>query len=309
MRTLVVGAGAIGGYFGGRLLAAGRDVTFLVRPRRAQQLRDYGLNIDSPVGNASISNPPTVLAENLRPQFDLVLLSCKAYDLEGAIQSFGPAIGPDTVILPLLNGLGHLDALDARFGAGAVMGGLCFISVSLDATGRIGHFAAHQSLSFGERDHSRSPRSEAILKELQTGGFDVARSDNIIQDMWEKWVFIASGAGITSLMRSPTRDYMAAGGADLALRLIEECARIAAQAGHAPSQATIARAQAFLTAPDSDFVASMARDIEKGNRTEVEHILGDMLKRRTDAPNGLSLLEVACTHVRAYESKRARTAS
>ena len=309
MRTLVVGAGAIGGYFGGRLLAAGRDATFLVRPRRAQQLREYGLNIDSPVGNASIANPPTVLAGNLRPQFDLVLLSCKAYDLGGAIQSFAPGVGPDTVILPLLNGLAHLDALDARFGASAVMGGLCFISVSLDATGRIGHFAAHQSLVFGERDRSRSPQAEAILKELQTGGFDVARSHNIIQELWEKWVFIASGAGITSLMRSPTRDYLAAGGANLALRLIDECAQIAAQAGHAPSQATLARAQAFLTAQESDFVASMARDIEKGNRTEVEHILGDMLKRRTAAPDGLSLLEVACAHVRAYESKRARTTS
>ena len=309
MRTLVVGAGAIGGYFGGRLLAAGRDVTFLVRPRRAQQLSEYGLNIDSPVGNASIANPPTVLAENLRPQFDLVLLSCKAYDLEGAIQSFAPGVGPDTVILPLLNGLAHLDALDARFGANAVMGGLCFISVSLDATGRIGHFADHQSLVFGERDPSRSPQAEAILKELQTGGFDVARSDNIIQELWEKWVFIASGAGITSLMRSPTRDYMGAGGANLALRLVDECAQIAAQAGHPPSQAKLARAQAFLTAPNSDFVASMARDIEKGNRTEVEHILGDMIKRRTDAPNGLSLLEVACTHVRAYEARRTRTAT
>ena len=308
MRTLVVGAGAIGGYFGGRLLAAGRDVTFLVRPRRAQQLRDYGLNIDSPVGNASIPNPPTVLAGNLRPQFDLVLLSCKAYDLEGAIQSFAPAVGPDTVILPLLNGLGHLDALDARFGAGAVMGGLCFISVSLDATGRIGHFASHQSLSFGERDRSRSPRSEAILQELQTGRFDLVRSDNIVQDMWEKWVFIASGAGITSLMRGPVRDYMAAGGTDLALRLIDECVQIATRAGYPPSQATVARAEAFLTAQGSDFVASMARDIEKGNRTEVEHILGDLLRRRTDTPNGLSLLETACTHVRAYEARRARLA-
>jgi len=118
MRILVVGAGAIGGYFGGRLLEAKQDVTFLVRPRRAAELAESGLNIRSRFGDATIPSPPTVLAENLRETFDLVLLSVKAFDLESAIESFAPAIGPNTGILPLLNGMRHLDILDNRFRRG-----------------------------------------------------------------------------------------------------------------------------------------------------------------------------------------------
>ncbi|HEX8924322.1 MAG TPA: 2-dehydropantoate 2-reductase N-terminal domain-containing protein, partial [Terriglobales bacterium] len=103
MRTLVVGAGAIGGYFGGRLLELGRDVTFLVRPRRAAELARNGLVIRSRYGDVTFAKPKTVLAENLREPYDLILLSCKAYDLQNAIASFTPAVGANTAILPLLN--------------------------------------------------------------------------------------------------------------------------------------------------------------------------------------------------------------
>ena len=111
MRTLVVGAGAIGSYFGGRLMEINRDVTFLVRPKRALELAAHGLRIRSRFGDVTLANPATVLAENLKETFDLVLLSCKAYDLESAITSFAPAVGADTVILPLLNGMRHLEIL------------------------------------------------------------------------------------------------------------------------------------------------------------------------------------------------------
>src|SRR5688572_19463643 len=132
MRFLVVGAGATGGYFGGRLLEVGRDVTFLVRPARAERLAAAGLVITSPAGDVAVLPPPTVLAANLRTPFDVVILACKAYDLEGAIASFAPAVGPNTAVVPLLNGMRHLDALDARFGADRVLGGSCFISAKLD---------------------------------------------------------------------------------------------------------------------------------------------------------------------------------
>src|ERR1700730_494583 len=136
MRILVVGAGGIGGYFGGRLLEAGRDVTLLVRPRRAAELARTGLSIRSPLGDVHVPAPPTVSAERLAGAFDLVLLSCKAYDLEGAMDSVAPAVGADTAILPLLNGMRHLDLLEARFGAGKVLGGQCLISTVLDVDGR-----------------------------------------------------------------------------------------------------------------------------------------------------------------------------
>src|SRR3979411_3179995 len=117
MRILVVGAGAIGGYFGGRLLQAGRDVTFLVRPKRASELASAGLVIKSPLGAVTLKNPPTVQADKLNEQFDVVLLSCKAFDLEDAIKSFAPAVGPQTAIIPLLNGLLHLHVLHGKVGA------------------------------------------------------------------------------------------------------------------------------------------------------------------------------------------------
>src|SRR5438874_6690709 len=116
MRILVVGAGAIGGYFGGRLLQAGRDVTFLVRPRRAAELASAGLVIKSPNGDVTLKDPPRVEADKLKDNFDVVLLSCKAFDLDDAIKSFAAAVGPNTAIIPMLNGMKHLDTLDSKFG-------------------------------------------------------------------------------------------------------------------------------------------------------------------------------------------------
>src|SRR5258705_9571332 len=156
MRILVVAAGGIGGYFGGRLLEAGRDVTFLVRPARAANLAQAGLSIRSPLGDVHVPAPPTVAAERLAGAFDLVLLSCKAYDLDGAMESFAPGVGADTAIPPLLNGMRHLDLLEARFGARSVLGGQCLISTVLDADGRVLHLNDTHLLSFGERDGSRS---------------------------------------------------------------------------------------------------------------------------------------------------------
>src|SRR6267154_6392483 len=132
MRILVVGAGAIGGYFGGRLLQAGQDVTFLVRPRRAVQLAGAGLVIKGPNGDVTLKNPPALQADKLDEKFDVVLLSCKAFDLDDAIKSFTPAVGPQTSIIPLLNGMLHLDVLDDKFGRDRVLGGLCAIAVTLN---------------------------------------------------------------------------------------------------------------------------------------------------------------------------------
>jgi 2-dehydropantoate 2-reductase len=309
MRTLIVGAGGTGGYFGGRLLEAGRDVTFLVRPRRAAQLAEHGLVIESPVGNVHIANPPTVQSDALHEPFDLVLLSCKAYDLEDAMRAFAPAVGPQTAILPVLNGMRHLDLLEARFGAAAVLGGLCMISSTLADDGRILHLNALHSVVFGERDGTRTPRVEAIEREMVPARFDSRASDAIMQEMWEKWVFIATGAGITCLMRATVGEIEAAGGAPLAAALCAECAEIAAAAGFRPSDATIERTRATFSAPGSPLTASMYRDIERGGRTEGDHLLGDLLRRRVGPDVTASILRVAHTHVAAYEVRRAQLAA
>src|SRR5207253_4544527 len=140
MRILIVGAGAIGGYFGARLAEAGRDVTFLVRPKRADQLAS-GLFVRSPKGDVHIPAPKLVteaaLGEPKGSPFDLILLSCKAFDLDRAMESFAPAVGHGSMVLPLLNGMAHIEKLQKRFGSGAVLGGQCQISATLDAEGRV----------------------------------------------------------------------------------------------------------------------------------------------------------------------------
>jgi 2-dehydropantoate 2-reductase len=306
MRILVVGAGAIGGYFGGRLLEAGRDVTFLVRSRRATELAQTGLVIRSRRGDMDLPAPPTVTAETLSRSFDLVLLSCKAYDLDGAMASFAPAVGPETVILPLLNGMRHLDGLEERFGANHVLGGQCLISAALDPDGRILHLSDTHSLSFGERDGLRSARVEAIASVLSDTRFEAGLSEAILQEMWEKWVFIATSAGITCLMRAAIGDIVAAGAARLATGLFDECAAIATGQGFPPRPEFLARTRQMFTAPGSPLTASMLRDIERGAPIEADHILGDLLRRGGANKDAGSLLEIAFRHVKAYEARRAR---
>jgi 2-dehydropantoate 2-reductase len=281
-------------------------VTFLVRPRRAEMLARTGLAIRSPLGD--VDRPaPTVTADRLREPFDLVLLSCKAYDLEDAMASFSPAVGPNTAILPLLNGMRHIDLLEQRFGAAAVLGGMCAISTTLDADGRILHLNDAHLLAFGERDGTATPRIEAIAAEFAAAKFSASASPVIMQEMWEKWVLIGVVAGITCMMRAPLGDVVAAGAADVATALLDECAAIAGRHGFPPREAPLGRARAMVTAKGSLFAASMLRDIERGAPTEVEHVLGDLLRRGRD-PAAYPVLRIAYAHLATFEAQRLRTA-
>lgn len=304
MRTLVLGAGAVGGYFGGRLAGTGADVTFLVRPRRAAVLAARGLAIASPAGDAHVAAPRTLLDARTVPPFDLVLLACKAYDLDGALDALAPAVGPGTAIVPLVNGLRHLDGLVERFGEGPVLGGWCAIAATLDAEGGVRHLNALHTLAFGERDGADSPRVQAIAAHLAPAGFDVRPSRDIVTGMWEKWCFIAALAGITCLMRANVAEILAAGGADLALALADECRRVAEACGRPIGATSFAKTREFLTTP-APLTASMLRDVEGGGPTECEHVLGDLLQRGTERGLELPLLRVATTHLRAHEARRA----
>jgi 2-dehydropantoate 2-reductase len=306
MRILVVGAGALGGYFGGRLKEAGRDVTFLVRPRRAEQLAKTGLIVHSPKGDINIPAPPTVFAEHLSAPFDLILLSCKAYDLQGAMDSFAPAVGANTAILPLLNGMRHMDLLAARFGAAAVLGGQCVISATLDGEGRILHLNDLHFLSFGEQNGAKSPRVAAIAADFSGAKFDSQLSTAILQEMWEKWAFIAAAAGISCLMRGAFGDIAAAGGSQYASDMFAECCAIAVKSGFAPGETAVKRSIGMLTAAGSPIAASMLRDIERGARVESDHIVGDLLQRGGGRPGDYPLLEIAYAHLRTYEARRQR---
>jgi 2-dehydropantoate 2-reductase len=306
VRILVVGAGAIGGYFGARLLAAGRDVTFLVRPRRAEALRRIGLCVTSPLGDVNLPTPAMTSAQTLNEFYDLVILSSKSYDLEGSIDDFAAGVGPDSRVLPLLNGLRHLDVLDARFGARRVLGGLARISSTLSADGRIHQLGTFNALAFGSRS-ADDTRIDAIAAALKVPGFDAHLSAGILHEMWEKWVFIAAAAATTCLMRASVADIMAADARAIPVGLLEECGAIAAENGFAPREAALNTGLGVLTAAGSPFTASMLRDIEQGARIESDHIVGDLLRRapKVQAP----LLSTAYAHLRTYEARRKREAA
>jgi len=305
MRVLVVGAGAIGGYFGGRMLQAGRDITFLVRPRRASELASAGLVIKSPNGDVTLKNPHAVQADTLKEKFDVVLLSCKAFDLDDAIRSFAPAVGPNTSIIPLLNGMLHLNALDEKFGQGRVLGGLCAIAVTLNEAREVVQLQPMQSLNFGERDGRMTERVRAIAEVFASGKFGSVASENILQEMWEKWVFLASLAASTSLMRSPVGHILAApGGRDFLLGILDECSAIAKAAGHAPRAPFLERTQGMLTTEGSQLTASMFRDIKAGAKVEADHVIGDLVARGDAAKIPVPKLRTAYTHLKAYERQR-----
>ena len=306
MRVLVVGAGAIGGYFGGRLLQAGRDVTFLVRPKRAAELAGAGLVIRSASGDVTLKNPPTVQADKLSDKFDVVLLSCKAFDLDDAIKSFAPAIGPNTSIIPLLNGMSHLDALDQKFGRERVLGGLCAIAATLNEAREVVQLAPMQSLNFGERDGKTSDRIRAIADVFNSGNFGATASEHIMQDMWEKWVFLASLAAATCLMRTSVGNIMASpGGKDFLLGMLDECSAVASAEGHAPAGPFFQRTRGLLTTEGSPMTASMFRDIKAGFPVEADHVIGDLIARADAAKVPVPKLRIAYTHLKAYEKQRA----
>lgn len=308
MRILVLGAGAIGGYYGGRLVEGGADVTFLVRPRRLRQLAERGLVVRSSLGD--IERPvKTILAEEIRDAFDVVLLSCKAYDLDGAVAAIAPALGPQSAVLPLLNGMNHMAALSGRFGAARILGGACYIGATLDPSGEVRHVGDMERLTFGELSGERSARCDAIAQAFAATTVKASLNDNIIQAMWEKFVMLASLAATTTLMRGTVGEIMAApGGEGLMMEALGECGRVAAAEGHAPSTEAVERTRKMLTMRGSTFTASMMRDLVAGGPTEGDHIIGDLVRRAERRGVAVSLLRVALCNLQVHEARRHREA-
>jgi 2-dehydropantoate 2-reductase len=304
-RLLIVGAGAVGGYFGGRLAQAGRDVTFLVRDRRAQQLRQRGLEIVSPHGDAKIDPKIATKAELTEP-FDLVLLAVKHYLLNAAIADVAPAIGKNSVILPVLNGIRHLELLRTAFGGAHVLGGVCIVATTLDADDRIVQLNEMQELSYGELDGTLSERIRTIDRTMQGAGFNARLSSSIELQMWEKWVFIAALGGITCLMRGTVGEVQhAPRGRDLTIAMLDECVAVATAAGYAPRPLARVRAFNVLTDENSNLASSMYRDLQKGQQLEADAIIGDMCVRGEAAGVKVPLLSAAYAQLSIYEQKRA----
>jgi len=199
--------------------------------------------------------------------------------------------------------------LAERFGSERVLGGLCMISATLDDEGRVLHLNDMHGLSYGERAGGRSARVDAIAAQFAGAKFDATASESISQDMWEKWVFIASAAGLTSLMRASIGDIVSAGGQDVALSIFDECCAIAAHNGFAPRPAAVQRGRAIMTAAGSPMTASMYKDMVRGAAVEADHIVGDLLGRAAPGNSPVpTVLRTAYVHLKAYEAQRARTA-
>ena len=305
MRVLVLGAGALGGYFGGRLAEAGGDVTFLVRAARAAELARHGLMIESPFGDARLC-ATTITAEALQPGWDVILLTCKAYDLEDAMASIAPAMDARTAILPVLNGLSHILTLQARFGAAQVLGGLCKIQATRTPDGVVRQLNDWRWLTFGEMDGGMSSRVTALEACFAgTKGMEAKAVPNIAQRMWEKLVHLGTSAIGTVLMRANVGEIVRGGGAAWLHEVLARNAAIAAHHGHPMPEAFMAEYRALFSDPASAYATSMLRDIEAGGRIEGEHVLGFLAEASARAGVETAIHASAALHARAYEQRRA----
>lgn len=306
MKILILGAGAVGGYWGARLTQAGIDTTFLLREKRAETVRRDGLVVKSPKGDFTV--PVQVVTEGAEGgPYDIVVLACKAYDLDSAMDSIAPAVGPVTTIVPMLNGHAHFAKLDARFGAERVAGGLARISGMLGPKGEILHSGA-SGVSFGERDGKPGrPSLVALDAACKKAGIDGGLHADINQDLWDKWVMLGTIASMCAAMRGTVGDIVAAeDGAALMRETLAECCAVAAADGHAPADKVRASIETMLTTPGSKSVASILGDMEKGGSVEALQITGDMLARARKAGIAAPNLRFAYAHLQAYEARHAR---
>lgn len=308
MKILVLGAGAVGGYFGGRLAEAGADVTFLVRPKRAEALSKNGLRISSKAGGDLAIVPKCVVASQVKPEYDIVMFTAKAYDLQSAIDAIAPAMaGGKGCVLPLLNGMSHLDLLDARFGRERVLGGVAYIASTLAPDGEIRHLNEFHRVAFGPRHVSQKATCEAFAAAAAGSKSEIKLTDKIEQALWDKWVLLATMAGITCLMRAMVGDIVATGsGEKITLALLGEHASVAKAEGFQTSDAVLQNYRGMLTKKGSVFAASMLRDVESGGQAEGDHILGALLALARKHGLATPVLEIAATNLEAYAARRKR---
>ncbi|WP_066393331.1 ketopantoate reductase family protein [Neobacillus mesonae] len=302
MRILVVGAGAVGGYFGGRLLEKGEDVTFLVREGRKKQLAETGLVLESVHGNVTLT-PKTILSGEEAGPFDLILLSTKAYHLKGAIESFQEYVSEKTAILPLLNGISHYHQLIAEFGEERVLGGLCFIETTLDQEGRIIQTSAKHDLVFGERSGERTERVLTIEDAFSGTKVGYRLSDDVCRDLWNKYLFISTMSGITTLMRAPIGPIREQStGRAVITKLLEEIVFVMKHAGAPFSDDAVAQQLNQIDSLGYSMKSSMQRDMEKLSQVEADHLHGYLLDIANKEKILVPVLEAVYTNLKVYET-------
>lgn len=306
MKILIVGAGALGGYFGGRLIEAGQDVTFLLRPKRIEQIeKTQGLRVKSSYGDMHFTDIKYLTTEQIQTPYDLIIVSCKAYSLAECMESFAPAVGKDTMILPVLNGMMHIDMLTQRFSKQHVLGGLAVISATLDEQGQILHLNKNHGITYGELDAQNTPRIQAVKAIFEKAGFVSECSNNIMQAMWIKWVMISTAVGTTCLFRGAVCDVINAGGTEYITALFDECASVAEDNGYKLDETIYTNTRNNMINPANTLMASMLKDIEKGHNIEIEAIIEDLIKHAHN-PTKLKMLKLVHTHLKTYLIRKER---
>lgn len=296
-KLLFLGAGGVGGYFGARLIQAGVDVSFLVRPARAAQLSAHGLNVISPHGHVRLP-VRCVTRETVRPDYDLVVLAPKAYDLDDALDAIEPAMGGQTFVLPLLNGLRHLDVLEARYGSERALGGIAHIVSTLSPDGSVQQMHPIQIITAGGRHPTTRQAAADFVALCGSATFDAVLSQDIVSDLWDKWAFLATLAAVTTLTQGSIGQVMnTLHGEALLRRVYAEGLAVAQRDGASISESSQARALQMLTQRGSDVTASMLRDLQGGLRTEHDHVLGDLVRRGQQHGVDTPLLAMAHCHL------------
>lgn len=304
MRVLIVGAGAVGGYFGALLADTDADVSFLVRPRRQGEITQRGLRLHRAGESPQSLAVRAVTADELTGSWDLVLLAVKGTALEAAIADIAPAVGEQTLVLPLLNGLGHVARLREHFG-NRVLGGVAVVATTQDEDGTIRQLMPGGSITFGAFDRAQNSGLAAIAASFDRAAFTSTLSDTIERDMWEKWLFMAAGGAATVLLGGPVGTIVSVpDGRRMIEAVLSEAVSVLEAAGHPARDAAVASTSSVLTATGSPFTTSMYRDFAAGRSTEVETILGDLVGLATDLGEPAPLLTAATVRLRVHEATR-----
>lgn len=303
MRILVVGAGATGGYFGARLAQAGRDVTFLVRERRFQQLQQSGLVLKTPSGTEVIQ-PQLAQSASLEGQFDLIILTVKSFGLDQAMKDIAPAVGPDTLIMPILNGMRHIDMLRARFGD-KVIGGLCKINATLGDNGEVMQMTPLHILYYGALDGKNDARLQRVNDALSGAAFDTVFAEDIISELWEKWLLLSTLGAVCCIARGNTQQVLTSQGGEALLQtMFGEVLAVLSAEGYQQRPAVTAKIFETLNNSRAAMTSSMYRDLTQGFEIEADQVIGDLLVRGARSGVVTPLLNAVYVNLQVYVQSR-----
>ena len=272
-------AGAVGGYFGARLAAAGEDVHLIARGAQAEALKRNGLRLESPLGDLVLSQPSVHEEPAAIGPVDVVLFTVKLWDTETAGAACRPLIGPDTCVISLQNGVDSAARLRPLLGEAHVVGGVAYIAADIAEPGVIRHNSSFARLHFGERDGRASPRLKAFAALCARAGVEARLSPDVAKDQWEKFVFLVALSGTTALTRSPIAPILADRDCRaLFLAVMEEVVAVGRAKGAALDEHFAEDRLRFAETLPAGMKASMLQDLERGNRLELEWLSGAVLE-------------------------------